>query len=65
MSEQFEKYIGDIFKKLNEHKGDAAEDQKLKETMAFILQSKGVKIPGLVDDLFNAFQAHLAKTKGQ
>lgn len=32
MSDQFEKYIGNIFKQLNEHGGDAAEDQKLKET---------------------------------
>ena len=65
MSDQFEKYIVNIFKQLNEHEGDAAEDQKLKETMGSILQSKGVEVPGLVEELFNVFQAHLSKTKGQ
>jgi hypothetical protein len=65
MSDQFEKYIGNIFKQLNEHEGDAAEDQKLKETMRSILRFKGVEVPGLVEELFNAFQTHLAKTKGQ
>ena len=65
MSDQFEKYIVNIFKQLNEHEGDAAEDQKLKETMGSILQSKGVEVPGPVEELFNVFQAHLSKTKGQ
>lgn len=65
MSDQFEKYIGNIFKQLNEHEGDAAEDQKLKETMRSILRFKGVEVPGLVEELFNAFQTHLSKTKGQ
>ncbi len=66
MKTKFETTLEEITQQLSlEHAGDTSEDLALKQTMYSILKSRGVESHGLVKELFDAVQAHIAATAGK